>query len=358
MNVGASAHSGTYSVQDYHEMTTYVVEAEKLGVDTVWTAENWNHDAVTPIAYLGAKTERVRLGTGTIQVGTRTPGLAAMTAATLSQLTNGRFILGIGTSGPQVIEGWHGIPFARPVARSREYIEVIRRALSGEPLEYEGEFYQIPLPGGDGKKLRPTGGATPDIPIWIGAIGPKNLELTGELADGWLAASFIPEHAELFLSHIRRGAERVGRTLDDIELQAQVGVWFTEDVDEALEVLRAQLAFGLGGMGSRQYNFYNADYSRQGYAEVAKEVQRLYLDGRRDLAREAVPLELVQKVNLVGTDEMVKERLRVYRDAGLDQIVLNPHGNTVEERLETLGRAIDLVNAVSAESSARRPESR
>ena len=349
MKVAVSAHSGTYAVPDYDEVTTYVQEAEKLGVDTVWTAENWNHDAVTPIGYLAAKTERVRLGTGTIQVGTRTPGLMAMTAATLAQLTNGRFILGMGTSGPQVIEGWHGIKFDRPVARTREYIEVIRRALSGEPLEYKGEFYELPLPGGDGKKLRPTGGATPNLPIWIGAIGPKNLELTGEHADGWLSTSFIPENAEMFLSHIRVGAERAGRTLDDIELQAQTAVWFTDDVDEALEELRTGLAFMLGGMGSRRSNFYNAGYSRQGYADVAKEVQRLYLDGRRDLAREAVPLELVRKVNLLGTDELVKERLRVYRDAAIDQIALNPRGDTVEERLETLGRAIDLVKAVSAE---------
>ena len=350
MKVGSAANSGTYRVPDYEELTTYVQEAEKLGVDTVWTAENWNHDAVTPVGYLAAKTERVRIGTGTTQVGTRTPGLMAMTAATLAQLTHGRFILGIGTSGPQVIEGWHGIKFDRPVARTREYIEVIRRALSGEPLEYHGEFYEVPLPGGDGKKLRPTGGATPNLPIWIGSIGPKNLELTGELADGWYGTSgIIPEQAELFLSHLRTGAERAGRTLDDLDLALQTSVWFTDDVDEALEVLRTRVAFSLGGMGSRRYNFYNAAYSRQGYAEVAKEVQRLYLDGRRDLAREAVPLELVQKVNLVGTEEMVRERLRLYRDMGLDQIVLHPHGDTIEERLETLGRATDLVNTVSAE---------
>ena len=226
---------------------------------------------------------------------------------------------------------------------------MIRRAVSGEPLEYEGEFYHLPLPGGDGKALRPAGAATPDVPIWVASIGPKNLELTGELADGWLGTVFVPEQAETFLSHIRAGAERAGRTLDDIELQAGAGVWFTDDVDEALQALRVRVAFSLGGMGSRTQNFYNAAYARQGYADVAKEVQRLYLDGQRNEARELVPLELVEKVNLVGSEEMVKERLRIYRDAGIDQLYLQPHGDTSQERLETLGRAMDAVNAVNAE---------
>ena len=349
MKVAIGAGGGTYAIQDFEELTTYAQEAEKLGVESIWSAEAWIHDAITPLAYLAGKTERMRLGTGIMQVGTRTPALAAMTAMTMTRLTEGRFILGLGTSGPQVVEGWHGIPFAKPVARTREYIEVIRRAVSGEPLEYEGEFYHLPLPGGDGKALRPTGAATPDVPIWVASIGPKNLELTGELADGWLGTVFVPEQAETFLSHIRAGAERAGRSLDDIELQAGAGVWFTDNVEEALEVLRVQVAFSLGGMGSRGHNFYNAAYARQGYADIAKEVQRLYLDGKRNEARELVPLELVEKVNLVGSDEMVKERLRVYRDAGINQLYLQPHGDTTEERLQTLGRAMDAVNAVNAE---------
>ena len=306
MKVAIGAGGGTYAIGDWDELTTYAVEAEKLGIDSIWSAEAWIHDAITPLAYLAGKTERMRLGTGIMQIGTRTPALAAMTAMTMTALTEGRFILGLGTSGPQVVEGWHGISFARPVARTREYIEVIRRAVSGEPLEYEGEFYHLPLPGGEGKALRPAGAATPDVPIWIASIGPRNLELTGELADGWLGTVFIPEESELFFSHIRTGAERAGRTLDDIELQAAAGLWFTDDVDEALKVLRVRVAFSLGGMGSRSTNFYNAAYSRQGYADEAKEVQRLWLDGRRDEARERVPLELAQKVNLVGTEETVR----------------------------------------------------
>ncbi len=349
MKVAIATGGATYAIQDFDELAIYAQEAERLGVDTVWSAEAWIHDAITPLAFLAGKVERMRLGTGIMQVGTRTPALAAMTAMTMAALTKGRFILGVGTSGPQVVEGWHGIPFARPVARTREYVEVIRRAVSGEPLEYEGEFYHLPLPGGDGKALRPTGAATPDVPIWIASIGPKNLELTGELADGWLGTVFIPEQAEQFFSHIRAGAERAGRSFDEIETQAGAGVWFTDDVEEALKVLRVGVAFSLGGMGSRQHNFYNAAYSRQGYADEAKEVQRLWLEGRRDEAREAVPLELAQKVNLVGTEEMVKERLRIYRDAGVDMLFLSPRGDTVEERLETLGRVVDLVNTVSAE---------
>ena len=220
---------------------------------------------------------------------------------------------------------------------------------------YEGEFYTLPLPGGDGKALRPTGAATPDVPIWIASIGPRNLELTGELADGWLGTVFIPEEAELFFSHIRTGAERAGRDFDAIEKQTGAGVWFTEDEEElnqALTALSVGVAFSLGGMGSRRYNFYNRAYGRQGYAEEAKLVQDLWLDGRRDEARAAVPPELAGKVNLVGDDAMVKERLRLYDEIGIDMIFVSPHGDTIEERLETLGRTMDLVNAVNEEAAA------
>ena len=355
LKLAISCGGATYAIQDFDEMTIYAQEAEKIGIDTIWTAEAWIHDAITPLAYLAGKTEKVRLGTGIMQIGARTPAMAAMTAMTMTRLTGGRFIMGFGTSGPQVIEGWHGIPFARPVARTREYIEVVRRAVSGEPLTYEGEFYTLPLPGGDGKALRPTGAATPDVPIWIASIGPRNLELTGELADGWLGTVFIPEEAELFFSHIRTGAERAGRDFDAIEKQTGASVWFTEDeeeLDQALKALSIGVAFSLGGMGSRRYNFYNRAYGRQGYAEEAKLVQDLWLDGRRDEARAAVPPELAGKVNLVGDDAMVKERLRLYDDIGIDMIFVSPHGDTIEERLETLGRTMDLVNAVNAEAAA------
>ena len=231
MKVAIGAGGGTYAISDWDELTTYAVEAEKLGVDSIWSAEAWIHDAITPLAYLAGKTERMRLGTGIMQIGTRTPALAAMTAMTMTALTEGRFILGLGTSGPQVVEGWHGISFARPVARTREYIEVIRRAVSGEPLEYEGEFYQLPLPGGYGKALRPTGAATPDVPIWIASIGPRNLELTGELADGWLGTSFTPEHAAAHFDYIARGAAKAGRTLGDIDLAVGGAVGFGDDLD-------------------------------------------------------------------------------------------------------------------------------
>ena len=351
MKVAVGAGGATYAIADWDELTTFAQEAERLGVDMMWTAEAWIHDAITPLAYLAGKTERLRLGTGIMQVGTRTPALAAMTAMTMTSLTGGRFVLGLGTSGPQVVEGWHGISFDHPVARTREYIEVVRLAVSGKPLEYKGRFYEMPLPGGDGKALRPTGAATPDVPIWVASIGPKNLELTGELADGWLGTSFVPEEAESFLQHIRVGAERAGRSLSDIELQVAGGsVWFTDDVDEALKVLRSGVAFSLGAMGSRRFNFYNAAYRRQGYADEALEVQRLWLEGRREEARERVPLDLVGKVNLVGSDEMVKARLRIHRDVGISLLYINPHGDTLSERLDTLGRVVQLVDEVTAES--------
>ena len=353
MKIAIGAGGGTYAVGDWYELTTYAQEAERLGVDAIWSAEAWIHDAITPLAYLAGKTERIRLGTGIMQVGTRTPALAAMTAMTMTSLSRGRFILGLGTSGPQVVEGWHGIRFAHPVERTREYIEVIRRAVSGEPLQYKGQFYEMPLPGGDGKALRPTGAATPDVPIWVASIGPRNLEMTGELADGWLGTSFVPEESELFFKHLRAGAERAGRSLSDLELQVGVEAWFTDDVDEALKALRTRLAFSLGAMGSRRFNFYNAAYRRQGYADEALEVQRLWQEGRRAEARERVPLDLAGKVNLVGTDDMVRDRLRVYRDIGITQLYVRPHGDTLDERLQTLGRVVQLAEEVSAETGSR-----
>lgn len=349
MKVAIGAGGATYAIEDWGELTSYAQEAERLGVDMLWSAEAWIHDAITPLAYLAGKTERMRLGTGIMQVGTRTPALAAMTAMTMTSLSEGRFVLGLGTSGPQVVEGWHGIRFAKPVERTREYIEVVRLAVSGEPLEYKGQFYEMPLPDGEGKALRPTGAATPDVPIWVASIGPRNLEMTGELADGWLGTSFVPEESEIFFKHLRAGAERAGRSLSDLELQVGAEAWFTDDVDEALKVLRNRVAFSLGAMGSRRFNFYNAAYRRQGYADEALEVQKLWLEGRREEARALVPLELAEKVNLVGTDDMVRERLRVYRDIGITQLYITPHGETLDERLTTLGKAVQLVNEVTAE---------
>ena len=340
---------GGAAIHNWQESAVYVVEAERLGVDAVWSAESWNHDAVTPLAYLAAKTERIRLGSGILQVGTRTPALVAMTALALDSMSGGRYVLGFGTSGPQVMEGWHGVPFERPLQRTRELIEIVRMAVRGQTVSYEGECYTLPLPTAEGKALRSQAPTDHDIPVYIAALGPKNLELTGELADGWLGTSFIPEHAAVFFDRIRAGAERAGRSLADLDLQAGGGVRFTDDVEGAVAAQKRGLAFSMGAMGSREHNFYKAAYQRQGYAEVADEIQALWLDGRRDEARELVPDEMVRLTSMVGSEELVRDRIRAYRDAGVTTLRVDPHGATLDERLATLGRALELVREVSAE---------
>ncbi|MEX0785382.1 MAG: LLM class F420-dependent oxidoreductase [Dehalococcoidia bacterium] len=340
------------TTDNWDEVGDYVVEAERLGVDTVWSAEAWGFDAVTPLAYLAAKTSRIRLGTGIMQAGTRTPALVAMTAMSLASMSGDRFMLGLGASGPQVIEGWHGIPFERPITRMREIIDIVRIAASGELLSYHGKIYELPRPGGEGKPIRARARPAGKLPIYLATLSPKSLEVTGEVADGWLGTSFMPEHADVFFDHIARGAERAGRSLSDLDLQAGGVVDITDDLERAIARRKAGLAFTLGAMGSREHNFYNAAFQRAGFVEVAQEAQRLYLDGKRDEAAELVPDEMVVMTNLLGTEAMVKDRIRAYRDAGVTTLRVDPAGRSVTERLETLGRTIDLVNAISAEPVA------
>ena len=332
---------------DWNDARTYVVEAERLGIDYVWTAEAWGHDAVTPLAFAAALTSRIKLGTAIMQAGTRTPALVAMTAMSLDAMSNGRFLLGFGVSGPQVIEGWHGIPFERPLQRMRELTEIVRRAVKGERLTYKGAVYELPRPGGEGKALRSAAKPRPGIPIYYATLAPKSLEMTGELADGWLGTSFMPEHARVFLDPLEIGAKRAGRTLKDIDLQVPAGVVaFSDDVAALIPPRKPGLAFTLGAMGSRRHNFYNDAYRRAGYADAAAEVQRLWLENRHEDAAARVPDELVLKTNLLGTEAMIRERLRLYRDAGIDTLRVEPSGATLDERLANLGRLQDLVRAL------------
>jgi F420-dependent oxidoreductase-like protein len=332
--------------EDWEQASAYVVEAERMGVDCLWSAEAWGHDAVTPLAFVAARTSRIQLGTGIMQAGTRTPALVAMTAMSLAAMSGGRFLLGFGVSGPQVIEGWHGIRFEHPIQRLRELVEIVRRATRGERLEYKGSIYELPLPGGEGKALRSAAKPQPNIPIYLATLSPRSLEMTGEIADGWLGTSFMPEHARVFFEHLETGARRVGRSLADLDLQAGGVVAFSDDVDRLIPPRKPGLAFSLGAMGSRQHNFYNDAYKRAGYTDVALEVQRLWLDGRRDEATAHVPDELVLKTNLLGTDAMVRRRLELYRDAGVTTLRVEPAGETLEARLATLGRLLDLVRAL------------
>jgi F420-dependent oxidoreductase-like protein len=339
-----------FAREHWERAVDFVVEAEKLGVHSVWAAEAWGSDAVSPLAYLAARTSTIKLGSGIIQAGSRTPALVGMTAATLSALSNGRFLLGLGTSGPQVMEGWHGVRFERPVARMREIVEITRLVMSGERVEYHGRAYDLPLPGGEGKPIRSSMGAQPPVPVYLATLGPKSLQMTGEIADGWLGTSFMPEHAGVFFDHIRTGAKKAGRDFDAMDLQAGGVVAFSDDPESLYAPRKPGLAFTLGAMGSREHNFYNEAYQRSGYAELALEVQRLWLDKRRDEAAALIPDEIVTKLNLLGTDDMVKQRIRVYRDAGVTTIRVDPDGRGLAERLETLGRFMRLLDEVNAEA--------
>jgi len=332
--------------EDWTAASTYVVEAERMGVDCVWSAEAWGHDAVSPLAFLAARTSRIRLGTGIMQAGTRTPALIAMTAMSLASMSGGRFILGLGVSGPQVIEGWHGIRFERPVQRLRETVEIVRRAVRGERLAYNGGVYQLPLPGGEGKALRSAAPPQPSLPVYLATLSPKSLEMTGEIADGWLGTSFMPEHGHVFTASLAAGAARAGRSLAQLDLQAGGYVAFGDDVERLIPPRKPGLAFSLGAMGSRQHNFYNDAYRRAGYVDAATEVQRLWLDGRREEATARVPDELVLQTNLLGTDAMVRARLEAYRRAGITTLRVEPGGEGLAARLATLGRLLDLVRAL------------
>jgi F420-dependent oxidoreductase-like protein len=311
-----------------------VREAESAGFDSAWAAEAYGSDAATVLAWIAGQTERIRIGSAIFQMPGRSPAMTAMTAATLDHLSNGRMILGIGSSGPQVAEGWHGQRFAKQLQRTREYVEILRKALARERLEFDGESYTLPLPDGPGKPLKLMIGPVQErIPIYIAAIGPKNTQLTGEIADGWLPTMFSPEHVSELRGLLEEGAGRAGRELDgQFEIAPTVNVCIDDDVDRARDVMRPFLALYVGGMGSRKQNFYNALVRRYGFEDAAQEVQDLYLDGRKDEAAAALPAELIDIVTLCGPKERVAERLGVYRDAGVGTLVTLPVAHDPEDR--------------------------
>ena len=335
--------------RDFEAQVEFVVEAEKMGVDTVWTAEAWGHDAISPLAFVAARTNRIRLGTGIMQISARTPSMTAMTALTMAAISGDRFILGLGVSGPQVVEGLQGRPFAGPLTRLKETIEIVRMAFAGEKIEYHGKYHDLPRPGGEGKALRLAQPANPDIPIYLATLGPASLEYTGAAADGWLGTSFTPEHADAHLAFIRTGAEGAGRSLADVNIQVGGTVAIGDDLAALVEPLKPAMAFQLGAMGSANTNFYNDAYRRGGFDDVAANVQQLWVAGKRDQAAAAVPDEMIVQANLLGDQAMVTERVRLYRDAGVDTLRAGPMGATLDERLEVLGRLMDIVKAVDAE---------
>ncbi|MEW2119939.1 LLM class flavin-dependent oxidoreductase [Streptomyces sp. NPDC005474] len=344
---------------DWPETVDFVVEAEKLGMDICWVAEAWGAEAPSPLGYLAAKTDRLLLGSAIIQLATRTPMAIARAAITLSNLSEGRFRLGLGPSGPQVIEGLHGVPFARPLSRMRETVDIVRQAVTGDKVSYSGREFQLPLPGGEAKPMRLSIRAEHDIPIYLATLSPKMLHLTGEIADGWLGTSFVPEGAkEAYFDHLDAGLAAAGRTRADFDICQGAEVAFAEDED-ALRTMVAgrkkELAFSLGGMGSEKTNFYNNAYSRQGWAEVAAEVRERWQAGDRDGAAGLVTDDMVLATTLIGTGDMVRERLKVWRDAGVDIVRFYPAGETLDARLSTLGRAIDLVRDIEDEAVRSQP---
>ncbi len=324
-----------------------VREAESAGFHSVWAAEAYGSDTATVLAWLAANTERIKVGSAIFQMPGRTPAMTAMTAATLDNISGGRMLLGIGSSGPQVAEGWHGQPFARQLQRTREYVAIVRKALAREKLEFDGEIYTLPLPGGPGKALKLTISPVQDrIPIYIAAIGPNNTKLTGEIADGWLPTFFSPEHVGEFRALLEEGAARAegGKAIDDsFDIAPNVNVSIDEDVERARDAMRPLLALYVGGMGSRDKNFYNALVRRYGFEEAADEVQDLYLSGKKEEAAAALPADLIDQTSLCGTKEQVAERLAVYRDAGVGTLICNPMAFEPEERKRMIRDLADLV---------------
>jgi F420-dependent oxidoreductase-like protein len=344
MKIGV--HMSWDSPDDWESAANFAVEAERLGVDSIWTGEAWGSDGATPLAYIAGRTSRVRLGTSIMKIGVRTPALTAMTALSLASMTGDRFVLGLGMSTPQIIEGWDGLPFDRPLARTRELIEIVRLITSGARVEYEGTVHRIPF-SEDARPMR-FSGRPRRIPIYVASVGPQNLRLTGQLADGWIGNCFVPETADAFLAHLRAGAEDSGRSIDDLELQVPVTLEFDDDLDAVAKRHARGYAFTFGAMGAAGRNFYVAAFARQGFEDV-REVHRLWLEGRREEAQDLVPTALAWQTNLLGTDATVKERLRLYRDAGIDSLRVGLRGANGKERLEQLSRLLDLVAAVESE---------
>jgi F420-dependent oxidoreductase-like protein len=329
------------------EQLELVREAEQLGYDSVWAAEAYGSDAATVLAWLAGQTQKINLGSAIFQMPARSPAMAAMTAATLDQISGGRFRLGIGPSGPQVSEGWHGVRFARQLQRTREYVEVVRMALARERLEYHGETIELPLPDGPGKALKLTIAPLQErIPVYIAAIGPKNVTLVGEIADGWLPVFFSPEHVSEFRPLLEEGAAKAGRSLDDgFDISPTVNVLISDDRDAARDAMRPVIALYVGGMGSREKNFYNQLVRRYGFEDAAREVQDLYLDGKKDEAAAALPAELIDAVALAGPRDAVRDRLAVYRDAGVGTLQISPMAFDFEGRRAQLRQVAELAAA-------------
>ncbi len=319
-----------YSGAEMHIPVEAVQLAERLGYDSVWTAEAYGSDAITPLAYLAAKTERIRLATGIMQIPARTPAMTAMTVASLDALAGGnRVIVGLGLSGPQVVEGWHGQPWGKPNRRLREYVAILRKMLAREePVSFDGEEYQLPYRGpgsiGLGKPLKSILHMKP-LPIYLATLGPANVKLTAEVADGWLPMWFSPQRMDSYRPWLDEGFARAGngKSYEGFEIQAGCNVIVDDDVAACLRQMKPTIALYMGGMGARSKNFHNEAIQRYGYGDAAAEIQELYLEGRRAEAIEAVPDELCDEMSLVGPAARIRERYRAWEDCGITAITVS-----------------------------------
>ncbi len=332
---------GYWGVGTDSDNLALVQEAERLGYSVAWVAEAYGADAVTVLTWCAAHTNRIDIGSAILQIPGRTPAMTAMTAATLDSLSGGRFRLGLGVSGPQVSEGWHGVRFAKPLARTREYVDIVKLALSRRRVRYDGETYRLPLPDGPGKALHlAVHPVRPHIPLYLASVGPRNLELTGEIADGWLAVFFSPDYAEELLGRLRAGRDRAGKSLDDFDVVPTVPIVVGDDPADCAEPVRNYAALYVGGMGSREHNFYNALAVRMGFAEQAEDVQRRYLAKDYTGAAAAVPAQFVDGTSLLGPPGRIAERMARFAKAGVTTLSVSPFGRTLDEKLRSLTVAL------------------
>jgi F420-dependent oxidoreductase-like protein len=322
-----------------------VMEAERLGFSVAWCAEAYGNDAATVLTWIAAKTSNIDVGSAIFQIPARTPAMTAMTAATIDTLSDGRFRLGLGVSGPQVSEGWHGVKFDKPIGRTREYVDIIRMAFARERVAYDGEHYTLPLPDGPGKPLKMIIHPVRNyMPIYLAAIGPKNLELAGEKCDGWLAIFYDPEFATEQIASIRAGMERAGRADAPFDITPTVPVVIGDDVKACADPVRGYAALYVGGMGSREQNFYNRLAVRMGYEKEAAEIQDLYLDRNYDAAAAAVPFEFIDRTSLIGSADRVAEKMQALAASGVTTLNISGYGATQDERIATLRSAAEALD--------------
>ncbi len=317
-----------------------IATAERLGFDCIWTAEAYGSDALTPLAWWGAATSEIGLGTSICQISARTPSAMAMAAMSLDHLSNGRFRLGLGASGPQVVEGWYGRPYPRPLARTREYVDIVRRIVARqEPVSYDGDHYQMPLDGGTGlgKPLKSTiHPLRTEIPIYLGAEGPKNVAMTAEIADGWLPLFFAPKDNQFYLDAMNEGFGRPGarRTIDDFDVAAVVPVVINDDIEAAADAIRPMLALYAGGMGARNANFHLDVFSRMGHEDVCAKVQEMYLAGDKRSAIAAIPTAMVEDVALIGPAAKIRDDLEPWRESVVNTLVISGPPQVLEATAE------------------------